>query len=202
MSIGLHDVCVLCACVPVEAGRGCLIPWNWNYMWLWAATQMLGTKPGSCAGAASVLSQWTISMAPQMLFKLNLIDGFFFSLKKNPCKILKEICVPSNPNFPTLPLPLFIAWKNGIWYQLLRFTSLLKISLWWTSLRLSRHPITCSIMTASEDSSTSVTWKPRLRSRSPRLGLAHMIKQETRHVGSPSYPAAGLDHHGSNHGEN
>lgn len=43
--------------VLVQAERGCHIPWNWNYRWLWVA--LYGQTQVFCK--SSVLNYWTIS---------------------------------------------------------------------------------------------------------------------------------------------
>lgn len=52
-------------CMPRAQGgqRGHLIPWNWNYRLLWAATWVLGIDPQASARAAYVPNHWTISPA-------------------------------------------------------------------------------------------------------------------------------------------
>ena len=50
--------------MPIEARRGCWIPWKWSYKWLCAVTWVLRTEPGSSGRAASALNHWAISPAP------------------------------------------------------------------------------------------------------------------------------------------
>lgn len=55
----LHVWTRLCECLgPVEARSGYLIPWNWSYVWLWAAMWLLEFVLGSSTGAPNHWAIW------------------------------------------------------------------------------------------------------------------------------------------------
>ena len=73
----MHHVCT----VPKEARKGCWIPWNWNYSYLWAAMWVLGIEPGPSGRPASSLNHWA-SLQPQPREFLILISlSFLYSLE-------------------------------------------------------------------------------------------------------------------------
>lgn len=54
--------------MPMELRKKYHNPWNWNYGWLYATMQVLGSKPGSSVRAANALNQCTNSLAPSHPF--------------------------------------------------------------------------------------------------------------------------------------
>lgn len=48
--------------------NGCQVSWNWSYRWLWGSIWVLWTESRSSASAASALSYWALSLAPQETF--------------------------------------------------------------------------------------------------------------------------------------
>lgn len=73
-----------------EARRVHWIPGNWNYRWLWAATWILGIKPGSSEGAAMLLT------FESSLLKMHVVTMSFNSVR-TPFKILQ-----------------FYVWRDGL----------------------------------------------------------------------------------------
>ena len=65
MSVHHMQACLL----PAEVGRGCQIPWNWSYRWLWSSMWVLRIELGFPVGASSALKHWAISPAPTWMFK-------------------------------------------------------------------------------------------------------------------------------------
>lgn len=64
-------VSVTHAClVPVEAGRGCQILWNWDYRQLWTSTWELGVKPRPLEEQPEFLTAEHLSRPPPDPFQL------------------------------------------------------------------------------------------------------------------------------------
>lgn len=58
MSMGVLPTFVWAPCasqMPTKSRRGCCIPWNWSYRWLWVILWVLGIKLVSLSRATSAL---------------------------------------------------------------------------------------------------------------------------------------------------
>ena len=89
--LGCMYICIPLTCLLLSVTRkGCWIPWNWFYGWLWAIISVLGIKPGSSVRTASPLD---CAEPPS-----NANISFFFKLLNyiySPCWFLLDNAVLS-----------------------------------------------------------------------------------------------------------
>lgn len=75
MCVSLHVYKYIACMCALGGQQRALVAWNWNYKWVWTAMSVLGTEPGSTAGAASLLNWWAMSSAPLIVlhsFRLHI----------------------------------------------------------------------------------------------------------------------------------
>lgn len=63
MYIYIWHMCLL----PVKTRRGCLIPWNCSYGWLWAVLWVLGTRTGFSVRVTNSFNHQVTSPAPRKI---------------------------------------------------------------------------------------------------------------------------------------
>lgn len=62
-------ICTPCMSRAHRGQRGCWIPWNRSYRWLWDTIWMLRIEPQSFAGTAGVLNHWAFYLSSLSVFK-------------------------------------------------------------------------------------------------------------------------------------
>lgn len=61
-------ICISCKGSDSGTQKRTLVPLNWSYRWLWAASRVLSMEPGSSGKAPSALNHWAISPVPKYAY--------------------------------------------------------------------------------------------------------------------------------------
>lgn len=78
--------------MPTEARRKRQFPGtNWSFRWLWVTLWMLGIKPETSGGAASVLNHWATAPAPKVHPLMSFVFPQWLLVVDLLCQINKEL---------------------------------------------------------------------------------------------------------------